>query len=50
MDLVMCKECEKVWLTASFEGDDPRSCTDCGSLLTPVEHAPEGEVPASSQQ
>jgi phage FluMu protein Com len=46
MDLMMCTECEKVWLTASAEDDEPRSCTDCGHLLTLVEH----ESPAPSQQ
>jgi uncharacterized paraquat-inducible protein A len=39
MQLAICHECEKVWLTPALEEGERRECTDCGSLLEPVERA-----------
>jgi hypothetical protein len=50
MDLVMCHECEKVWLGPKIGAeDDPRECTDCGSLLAPVEPEDEHELATSAR-
>jgi uncharacterized paraquat-inducible protein A len=46
MQLAICHECEKVWLTPALDEGERRECADCGSLLAPVERAEEPEAAA----